>query len=79
MIFEFSSTLYPTRLSLPVAGSHEFLFSFEESGLRHLWMIFVLTLKRYAGALAPMRFTFIEDQEDRSAPLTEIVPWAGDD
>src|SRR5215468_5530265 len=30
--------------------------------------IYVLTLKRYAGALAPIRVTFIEDQQDRSAP-----------
>ena len=35
-------------------------------------MIYVLTLKRYVGAPAPVRFTFIEDQEDRSAQLTEM-------
>jgi hypothetical protein len=35
-------------------------------------MIYVPTLKRYAGALAPVRFTFTEDQEDRSSPLTEM-------
>ena len=30
--------------------------------------IYVLTLRRYASALAPIRFTFIEDKEHRSAP-----------
>jgi hypothetical protein len=35
-------------------------------------MIYVLTLKRYAGATAPVRFTFIEDQRRSICALTEM-------
>jgi Ribbon-helix-helix domain len=40
-------------------------------------MIYVPTFKRYVGALAPVRFTFIEDQERSICAVDGDVPMGG--